>query len=102
MAKAFLPNPLNLPTVNHKDGDKMNNAVGNLEWASSKRQVIHAIQTGLHETRGYSYNKHAKKWIAYIEANGKQYYLGLFENETQAAAARKAAEKVHHNLEDIA
>ena len=32
VASAFIPNPLNLPEVNHKDEDRYNNIVSNLEW----------------------------------------------------------------------
>lgn len=34
VAKAFLPNPSNLPIINHKDENKLNNNVNNLEWCS--------------------------------------------------------------------
>ena len=39
VAEAFLPNPHNLPIINHKDENKLNNNVSNLEWCSTKYNV---------------------------------------------------------------
>lgn len=56
VAKAFIPNPQNLPTVNHKDEDKTNNAVSNLEWLSVEDNIRYG--TGVKRSRQ---NRNMKK-----------------------------------------
>ena len=47
VAEAFIPNPNNLPEVNHKDLNKFNNCVSNLEWVSTLENNKHARANGL-------------------------------------------------------
>lgn len=62
VAEAFIPNPSNLPTVNHKDGNKLNNVVSNLEWASYSDNNVHALTHRLRAPRGNA--------IQQIDGNG--------------------------------
>ena len=52
VAAAFIPNPWQLPEVNHLDGDKTNNVPANLMWVTHQQNVIHAYAIGLSHNIG--------------------------------------------------
>lgn len=52
VGKAFIPNPLNLPQINHKDIDKTNNHVWNLEWCNNSYNHLYAYQHGQIPAKG--------------------------------------------------
>lgn len=53
VAKAFIPNPDNLREINHKDGNKLNNRVDNLEWTNHPYNMLHYANSELAARRGY-------------------------------------------------
>lgn len=101
LAEAFIPNPNNLPEVNHIDGNKENNKIENLEWCTHSDNVKHSFanlgrtgnfhinRTKRGEGKGYSYCKYRKKYISQCSVNSRTKYLGAFDSAEEAIANTK-------------
>ena len=86
IAKAFIENPNNYPCINHKDGNKLNNLIDNLEWCTKAMNNKHAYDTGL--KIGYWKNKkgkyhHSSKAVLQLNMNGNE--INKFGSASEAA-----------------
>lgn len=96
IAQAFIPNPLNLPEVNHINGIKSDNRIENLEWITSSNNQKHAYKTGLrvvtekqrksskNNIKKVSYLAHEKNRRKVKQYNLKNEYIKTWDSITDA------------------
>lgn len=89
VAQAFIDNSANLPEVDHINGERQDNRVENLRWASgsSNTRNREVCRTAKSKFNGVTAHQPSGKWQASAWLNGKNKYIGLFAAEIEAALA---------------
>ena len=99
VAEAFVPNPDNKPEVNHKDLNKQNNCIWNLEWVTRQENVVHSIKNNPSHTKGMNnYNQNVRpKTILQVSFDGQ--IVNEFKNSTEAESFTGVC---HRNILQVA
>lgn len=96
VAQAFIPNPQNKPEVNHKDGNKLNNNVDNLQWCTRSENELHSLYTlGFYKSDKFNeiYKKSSKTL--------KELYKNKKHHATKTKWMNKEGTQVRVKKEDV-
>lgn len=81
VALNFIPNPKNKPEVNHKNGNKADDTIANLEWVTASENCLHAFRTGLKKPNERDKTKSSKLSTAQVLQIKKRYDMGVTQSE---------------------
>ena len=96
VAMAFIENPLDKRTVNHKDGDKTNNNVKNLEWATYSENHKHAFANGLKTVSENQRKAASKTGKKTCDANRPRKAVVMIKNDNTIKVFRSAHEAARY------
>ncbi len=89
----FIDNPENKKVVNHKDGNKLNDDVANLEWSTHSENSLHSFEKGLSKKKnkvsGVFFEARRNKWASYLYRKNKSIFIGRYETEKEAILYRQ-------------
>ena len=80
--------------VDHIDGNPLNNTKSNLRIVTSQQNALNKDTKGIGNNKriGVTFSKRHNKWLAKIQVNKKEIYLGMYSTEEEAIKAREEAE----------
>lgn len=105
VAETFIPNPENKAQVNHIDKNTFNNNVSNLEWVTCSENHLHAYLNGRQAPNTWNglkmpgssskyhyvlWDKSKKLWMVSMKYQRKNYFVGRYKDELEAAKAADA------------
>jgi hypothetical protein len=102
LAVAFIPNPENLPCVDHIDRDRTNNALSNLRWASYQQNNTNVVRKKKNSSGirgvGITEDGRQKKYYAHAKIGEEKVKLYFYTLE-EAEACRDEMVKQHYDQE---
>ena len=123
IAEAFIPNPENKPQVNHKDSNRGNCQISNLEWVTASENILHGYkhgnikpprhrlgaQTGGGEFRQIYLDQRRNRWVAsveYLNEKGKKvgrktFSIKKYGYEVAELLAANSVNELLDNINDL-